>query len=307
MMSKSYLNSRQPILDKIVFFCAVIRAGSFKDASKAQGLSAAAGSRWVKELEEIIGVELVKRSTRQLRTTQAGQELYERFQQILPEVNTAIEDVQNLADTLQGEIRISSTPLFAKQYLTDIISQYMLLHPKVDFKLFIEAGDFDPLNIDFAFRANASYTGEKETDSLLVKRHLLSEPLYLCASPSYLNDFGSPNTPEELKSHRCLYARTLLGGNRWCFELEGSPAIVTIKDALECDNSEILLDLALRGAGIAYLPESIVRVHIESGALVSVMNSYLRATFDINMYFRPRKPMPERCRQFKTFLLASLS
>ncbi|WED26337.1 LysR family transcriptional regulator [Vibrio sp. DW001] len=306
-MSKHHLNSRQPILDKIVFFCAVIRTGSFKAASNEQGLSPAAGSRWVKELEEIIGVELIKRSTRQLVATQAGQKLYQRFNGLLPDINTAIEEVQNLAETLQGEIRISSTPLFAKQYLTDIISRYMQLHPKVDFKLFIEAGDFDALNIDFAFRANASYVGEQQIDSLLVKRHLLSEPLYLCASPSYLQSFGPPDNPEQLKSHRCLYARTLLGGNRWCFELDGRPTIVTIKDALECDNSEILLDFSLRGAGIAYLPESIVKEHIQNQNLISVLDNYLCATFDINMYYRPRKPMPERCSQFKSFLIEHIS
>lgn len=306
-MPKNYLNSRQPILDKVVFFCAVIRVGSFKEASAEQGISAAAGSRWVKELEEIIGVELIKRSTRQLVATQAGLQLFQRFNGILPEINTVIEDVQNLAETLQGEIRISSTPLFAKQYLTDIISQYMQLYPNVDFKLFIEAGDFEPLTTDFAFRANASYAGEHQADSLLVKRHLLSEPLYLCASSSYLQRFGAPNNPNELNNHRCLYARTLLGGSRWCFELDGQPTIVTIKDALECDNSEILLDFALHGAGIAYLPESIVKQHIVNKELISVMGNYLCATFDINMYYRPRKPMPERCTQFKSFLIEQIS
>lgn len=306
-MSKSYLNSRQPILDKIVFFCAVIRTASFKDASAEQGISPAAGSRWVKELEEVIGVELVKRSTRQLVATQAGQHLYDRFSSLLPEISSVIADVQNLAETLQGEIRISSTPLFAKQYLTDIISKYMLLHPKVDFKVFIEAGEFDPLGIDFAFRATASYVGEQEPDSLLVKKHLLSEPLFLCASSSYLQEYGSPSEPNDLKNHRCLYARTLLGGHRWCFELNGKPTIVTIKDAMECDNSEILLDLALRGAGIAYLPESIVKEHIKKQDLVSVMSNYLCATFDINMYYRPRRPMPERCNQFKSFLIEQVS
>lgn len=306
-MSLHYLSSRQPIIDKMVFFCAVLDAGSFREAASKQGISPAAGSRWVKELEEVLNIELIKRSTRQLTPTQAGQLLYQRLSQILPEINATIEEVQNLAELQQGEIRISSTPLFARQYLSKIISEYMLLHPKVDFKVFIEAGDFDPLTIDFAFRAEATYIGETPQDSLLVRRKLLSEPLYLCASPRYLEKMPPPQHPEELMQHRCLYARTLLGGNRWGFSLNNIATVVEIKDALECDNSEMLCDLALQGAGIAYLPHSVIHHHLQQKQLINVMSDYQCANFDIYMYFRPRHPMPERCAQFKQYLIDALN
>ncbi len=220
-MSYDLLSSRQPILDKIVFFCAVIRCGSFKEACLQQGISTAAGSRWVKELEEAMSVELVKRSTRQIAATQAGQMLFERFSPLLPELRSLCEEVQNFAEEQRGEIKLSSTPLFARQYLTKIVAEYIEMHPQVNFKIFIEAGSFDPLNIDFTFRASASYQGEQEEDSLLIRRKLLSEPLYLCASPHYLITHGIPKTPDELSQHRCLYAQTLVGENKWCFQRNG--------------------------------------------------------------------------------------
>lgn len=71
-MAGPLLSSRQPILDKILFFCVVMQTGSFKEASQRQGISAAAGSRWVKELEETLSVELIKRSTRQLARPKLG-------------------------------------------------------------------------------------------------------------------------------------------------------------------------------------------------------------------------------------------
>lgn len=302
-MTSKLLSSRQPILDKIVFFCAVIRSGSFREAAQQQGLSPAAGSRWVKELEDAMSVELIKRSTRQLVATQAGQLLYERFSPLLPDINNLCEEVQNLAAEQQGEIKISSTPLFARQYLTKIVAEYMEMHPQVHFRIFIEAGDFDPLNIDFAFRATANYDGHIAPDSLLVRRRILTEPLYLCASHTYLQDHGTPQTPEYLTQHRCLYARTLLGGNRWSFELNGKQEFVTIQDTLECDNSEMLLDLAMEHAGIAYLPHSLVHRCIESGDLIQIMPEYRCASFDIDLFYRPRSPMPERCHRFKQYLL----
>lgn len=302
-MSKNLLSSRQPILDKIVFFCAVVQSGSFREASIQQGLSPAAGSRWVKELEEALSVELIKRSTRQLVATQAGQLLYDRFAPLLPDINSLCEEVQNLAEEQQGEIRISSTPLFARQYLTKIVAEYMQKHPKVNFRIFIEAGEFDPLTIDFAFRASASYEGERDIDSLLVRKRLLRETLYLCASPEYIKQYGEPVNPEQLKQHRCLYAKTLLSGNRWCFEYQGDSEIVTIQDTLECDNSEMLLDLALEHAGVAYLPHSLVHPALESGELCQIMANYHCASFDVDMFYRPRSPMPERCTGFKQYLV----
>lgn len=301
-MASNLLSSRQPILDKIVFFCAVIQSGSFRQAAEQQGISAAAGSRWVKELEQAMSVELIKRSTRQLVATQAGQLLYERFAPILPDINSLCEEVQNLAEQQQGEIRLSSTPLFARQYLTKIVAEYMQLHPQVHFKIFIEAGEFDPLKVDFAFRASASYQGESLDDCLLVKKRLLREPLYLCASGPYLAEHGMPTNPDELGKHRCLYARTLVGGNRWCFERHGDMTMVTIRDTLECDNSEMLLDLALEHAGVAYLPHSLVSAQIASGELQHIMQDYQCASFDIDLIFRPRTPMPERCNGFKHYL-----
>ncbi len=256
----------------------------------------------MKELEESLSVELIKRSTRQLVTTQAGQLLYDKFAPLLPDIASLCEEVQNLAEEQQGEIKLSSTPLFARQYLTKIVAEYMTLHPKVNFKIFIEAGEFDPLNVDFAFRASASYQGEPEQDSLLVKRRLLREPLYLCASKYYLEQHGMPEKPQDLSQHRCLYARTLVGGNRWCFEFQANVEIVTICDTLECDNSEMLLDLALEHAGIAYLPHSLVSDSIERGELVHILQDHQCASFDINMFYRPRSPMPERCSGFKEYL-----
>ncbi|MEF1290425.1 LysR family transcriptional regulator [Vibrio sp. M260118] len=301
-MTTHLLSSRQPILDKIVFFCAVVRLGSFREASTQQGISPAAGSRWVKELEEAMSVELIKRSTRHLVATQAGQLLYERFSPLLPDIHSLCEEVQNLAEEQRGEIKLSSTPLFARQYLTKIVAEYIEMHPQVNFKIFIEAGEFDPLSVDFAFRASASYQGEPEQDSLLIRRRMLREPLYLCASPNYLEKHGTPNNPSELSLHRCLYASTLVGGNKWCFEHSGTTEVATIRDTIECDNSEILLDLSLAQAGIAYLPHSLVSSQLKHGELQHIMQDYQCASFDVDIFFRPRTPMPERCAGFKDYL-----
>lgn len=302
-MTMNMLSSRKPILDKMVFFCVVLKAGSFREAANQQGISPAAASRWVKELEESMSVELLKRNTRKLVATQAGELLYQRFAPLLPDIHSLCEEVLNLADEQQGEIKLSSTPLFARQYLTKIVAEYMDKFPLVNFKIFIEAGEFDPLSVDFAFRATASFNGDLAQDSLLIRRCLIQEPLYLCASPNYLVQNGTPQSPTELQAYRCLYAQTLLDGNRWAFGRNKKTEMVTIKDSLQCDNSEMLLDLAIQSGGIAYLPHSLVVSSLADGKLIQILPSYQCASFDVDLIYRPRSPMPERCAAFKHYLL----
>ncbi|EAS45326.1 LysR family transcriptional regulator [Photobacterium profundum] len=297
------INPRQQQLNKIAFFCSVIQNGSFREAAEEWGISAAAASRWIKELETLMAVELIKRSTRQLVPTDAGELLYQRFSTLLPEIDTICSEVESMADEQRGVITISSTPLFASYYLREIIAEYMEMHPKVNFRLFIEAGETDPLYVDFIIRAKATNRETEEKDSLLIRRPLLSEPLYACAAPSYLARCGTPVEPEELGDHRCLYASSLVGGNRWYFCLDGVNRAVTISDALECDNSEILRDLAIRGAGVAYLPYSVIRGALADGRLKVFLTDFVASRFDINLYFRPRHPMSVRCKTFKDYML----
>ncbi|UXI02951.1 LysR family transcriptional regulator [Photobacterium sp. TY1-4] len=297
------IHPRQQQLDKIVFFCSVLQHGSFREAAEAWGISAAAASRWVKELETLMAVELIKRSTRQLVPTDAGEVLYRRFSSLLPEIDTICAEVESMADEQRGVISISSTPLFAAYFLREIITEYMEMHPQVNFRLFIEAGEVDPLHVDFIIRAKATNRETEEKDSLLIRRLLLSEPLFACAAPSYLARCGIPTEPEALREHRCLYASSLVGGNRWYFCLDGVNRAVTISDALECDNSEILRDMAIRGAGVAYLPHSVVREALADGRLKVLLTDFVASQFDINLYFRPRHPMPTRCQAFKDYLL----
>ena len=160
------------MLDKVVFFLHVIRAGSLSEAAKQYGISASAASRWINELEESMGVSLIKRTTRKISPTQAGQRLYDRFNQINNQINDIFDEVQNLSHEDRGTIRVASTPLYAKHYLATIIGEYVQLHPEVNFVVLETAFDVDHTHdVDFAIRANATYRGLQDKDSLLVKRN----------------------------------------------------------------------------------------------------------------------------------------
>ncbi|MCG7586463.1 LysR family transcriptional regulator [Photobacterium sp. OFAV2-7] len=292
------------MLDKVVFFLHVIRSGSISEAAKKNGISASAASRWLNELEENMGVSLLKRTTRKISPTQAGQRLYDRFSLIHTEIDDVFNEVQNLSNGDKGTIKIASTPLFAKHYLSQIIGEYLQEHPSVNFVVLETAFEVDHVHdVDFAIRANATYRGFQDKDSLLVKRSLLREPLIACCSPEYIKQFGEPTVPNDLTQHLCLYATTLVGGNKWIFELDGEYNSVEISQTVEADDSEVLKNIALAHGGIAYLPYSLIGSEIAKGNLVPVLKNYVSSEFELNLYFKPRKYMPARCANFKDYLI----
>ncbi|PSW20670.1 LysR family transcriptional regulator [Photobacterium sanctipauli] len=296
------------MLDKVVFFLHVVRTGSISEAAKINNMSPSAASRWLNELEENMGVSLLKRTTRKITPTQAGQRLYEQFSLIHTQIDDVFNEVQNMSSEYKGTIKIASTPLFAKHYLSQIIGEYVQLHPSINFVVLETAFEVDHVHdVDFAIRANATYRGFQDKDSLLVKRPLLKEPLMACCSPSYISKYGKPKVPNDLKDHQCLYATTLVGGNRWIFELDGEHTSVEITQTVEADDSEILRNIAIAGGGIAYLPISLICNEIKKGKLIPVLENYISSEFELNLYFKPRKYMPARCVNFKDYLIARVT
>lgn len=292
------------MLDKIVFFLHVVRCNSVTDAAKQYGISPSAGSRWLTELEENMGVSLVKRTTRKITPTQAGKLLFKQFSHINNQITDAINEIKNLGNDDIGTIRIASTPLFAKHFLSKIIGEYISDNPTINFVVIETAFEVDNVHdVDFAIRANATYRGFQNKDSLLVKRSLFSEPLKACCSPSYIQRYGEPIIPHDLKKHLCLFATTLVGGNKWIFEQNGEYNSVQIPRSVEVDDSEILKNIALAGGGIAYLPYSLIKQDLQDDRLVTVLNNYVSSEFELSLYYKPRKYMPVRCANFKDYLL----
>lgn len=292
------------MLDKTVFFMHVVRYGSISEAAKEFNISAATGSRWLKELEEELNVPLLVSTTRKSEPTEAGMLLYERFNSAYQNIKDIYKEVETANNTDRGVITIASTPLFSRNFLSKIIGEYLFICPEISFRIeetpYVDEKKND---IDFYIRASATYRGHMEPDSLLIKKTLFSYPLVVCCSPSYITSYGKPNSPEELKDHNCIYTSTLVGGNRWQFEVDNDITTIEIAKTVEIENSEFLKSVALAGGGIAYLPLPLVKKELVSGELVSILNDYIKSKFEISLWFRSAKCMPTRCIKFKDFLV----
>ena len=291
------------MLDKIEFFCSVVRLGSVGRASSEHRISVSAGSRWIAELESQLGMTLLHRTTRKVVASEAGMSLYERFLPVLKEADFAIEEIRGREEELCGQIRISSTPLFARNVLPPLISAYLQTHPGTRFKVVINPFQADVVDeYDFSVRAIASHIGKPGIPSGDTSLRLYSEPLVVIATQHYLADRGEVNTPDDLARHNCLFASSLVGGDRWEFRRGDKHDFFKIPDTVQCDDSEVLRTMALNHAGIACLPRQLVWQDLDNGSLVELLPDYIASTFDICLYYRKYEFMPKRVMHFKEYL-----
>lgn len=291
------------MLDKIEYFCSVVRLGSVGRASSEHRISVSAGSRWISELESQLGMTLLHRTTRKVVASEAGMSLYEKFSPILTSAESAIEEIRGKEEELCGQIRISSTPLFARNVLPHLISAYLRTHPGTRFKVVINPFQADVVDeYDFSVRAIANHIGKSGMPSGDTRLRLYSEPLVVIATQHYLATRAEVNTPDNLAHHNCLFASSLVGGDRWEFRRGDKHDFFKIPDTVQCDDSEVLRTMVLNHAGIACLPRQLVQTDIEKGHLVELLPDYIASTFDICLYYRKYEFMPKRVMHFKEYL-----
>ncbi|CCN46621.1 putative Bacterial regulatory protein, LysR [Vibrio nigripulchritudo MADA3029] len=292
------------MLDKMAFFVSVIRTGSISAAAREFELSVSAGSRWLQELEQHFGMTLCHRSNRLLTPTPAGQTLFDEFAPIVDNTEQIRRKLEGFQSETNGHINVACTPVYANHFLMDKISEYMKTHPKVTFNLNVTPWALDYSDkADLIISANAHYQGYRDRDVHLVRRELMSDPFIPVASPKYLEKHGKPNDPTDISEHQCLFATTLTGSNDWIFKKDKETLIVKVPKSLEVNDSDLLLQGVLKGAGIAYLPEFIVQPKLETGELIRLLDEYQTSQWSLNLYYQPQHKASPAAKLFKSFLL----
>ena len=207
-------------------FAAVARLGSFAAAAEELDISNTMCSKFIRDLESNLGARLINRTTRQLSLTEVGSTYHEKVIDILTEVEEAEQCVSELQNEPVGTLRIMSLPSFGSFHIARAIKGYKKQYPKVAIELNL-SDDFDNLvdrGMDLAFRV-----GELE-DSSVVALKISSSRLIVCASPDYLKENGTPQTPEALQDHVCLVtSNNVIFTPHWTFNIDGIKTEFDIK------------------------------------------------------------------------------
>lgn len=282
-------------------FATIAEEGSFARAAARLGVSPSALSQTLRGLEERLGLRLLNRTTRSVAPSEAGTRLLSRLLPVLADLDAALADVLTLRDKPSGSLRLNAPRLAALQCLAPIAAPFLAAYPDVALDIVVE----DRLVDIVAERFDAGIRlGEKvEKDMVAVK--LGDEPeMMVVAAPSYLQRFGAPRTPRELRHHRCINFRwpTDMSLYRWEFERGHEKLEVAVEGQLIVTEPVVATRAAADGLGIAYLFEYYVRPLLQSGGLVRLLEEWTPPFPGFYLYYPSRRQLPPPLRAFIDFV-----
>lgn len=283
------------IVDRITaseVFISIVERGSMVGAAQALGMSRSMVTRYLSQMEDWAGTQLLHRSTRKLKLTAAGQQVLEQTRQLL-DVAEAVPQTQAVnADSLQGAIRISCSQGLAQSALILVIQQYQQQHPKVSIDLHIsnEAVNLVEQRIDLALRITNTL------DPNIIARPLGRCDSVLCAAPSYLEQHGSPLNIEDLSQHNCLIYSNFGKQNLWQFSKGEEETAVPVSGTLSANESMLLLQACVDGMGIGHQPRDETQPYLDSGVLIELLPEYQPLSLGIYGIYRSRKNQPPALR-----------
>lgn len=280
-------------------FVRVVEAGSITAAAEHMGIAKSAVSRRLSELEERLGVQLFRRTTRRMNLTGTGRSLYERCVNILADVAEAEQAVSREHGNLQGHLRVALPLSFGLLQLGPAINAFLQAHPGVEFDLDFNDRQVDLLaeGFDLALRI-----GDLE-DSSLIARRLARIRSCVCASPEYLQRAGTPRQPEELAHHACLTYSLVPEPRVWRYhDAAGKAGSVRVASRLQANNGDFLHRAALEGQGIVLQPLFIVHRSLAEGRLLPLLTEYEWPATSAHALYPHTRHLSHRVRAFIDFL-----
>ena len=284
-------------------FAKVAESGSFSSAARLLGRSKAVVSKQVAMLESALSVQLLVRTTRQVRLTEVGRSYFERCVLVLAELDELESNVQQSQSSPRGVLRVAGPQTFAELHLSAAIREFLLRYPDLKVELVLTDRVVDL--VDHAFDV-AIRVGQLEDSSLLARRLAMSS-IVTCASPAYLARRGVPRTPEQLPTHDLVIDANLRQPGTWRFRRGARTVNVRVSGRLQVNSAVMVRHFLVSGAGIGLCPEFVVRDDLEAGRLVPLLAEF--SGYDLGVYavYPHTRHVPSRVRVFVDFLVDYLA
>ncbi len=279
-------------------FVAVVEQGGFTAAANQLHVSTSYVSRQVTRLEQRLDVRLLQRTTRKVRLTEMGQVYYERSREILDQLQALESEMADLQEKPRGLVRMTAAGEYAEQFVAPAVAEFVTMYPEVSIELdsSMHVVDIVEQGFDIAVRMSAL------SDSSLIARKVEPRRLMVCASPSYLQQHGRPNSPDDLRSHNCL----IFPDMAWRFKFPDSIREVKVRGTWISNNGRALVAAASRGLGIVRLSDYYFSRALETGELVTVLAQYEVDDAATWIIYPNRQHIPTRVRYLIEFLLENL-
>jgi DNA-binding transcriptional LysR family regulator len=284
-------------------FSTVVEAGSFVAAAESLGMSKAAVSRYVSELEQRLGVRLIHRTTRKLSLTPEGEVFLARCQDILSSIDASEAEISTRSVTVSGLLKVSVPVSFGIRHMAPLWHEFLDKHPQVnlDVQLADRVIDLVDEGFDLAVRI------ARLPDSSLISRQIASTRLVLCAAPNYLERKGIPKHPSELVEHDVVSYSLLATGDQWHFEGPEGPISVKVRPRMWSNNGDSCIASCVQGAGIQLQPTFLIEQELRRGALIEILPQFRAANLGIYAVYPTRKFVLPKVKALVEFLDARLA
>lgn len=284
------------------FFVSLATCGSLSGAARELGVSTAAVSKRLAQMEARLGLPLVNRTTRRMSLTPDGEVLLEHARRILDDIADLDQLLGASKGQPKGQLRVNATLGFGRLHVAPAISQYVLRYPEVDVQLQLSVRPppltDDQFDVCIRFGAPA--------DARVIAKKLANNRRLLCASPGYLAARGAPASPADLARHNCICIRQGDDAHgTWRLHRDGADGpgeTVKVRGNLATNDGEAAVNWALDGHGILLRAEWDVARYLDSGRLVQVLPQFLTPDADIYAVYPQHRQQSARVRTLVAFL-----
>ncbi|MFI8480334.1 LysR family transcriptional regulator [Pseudomonas sp. NPDC078700] len=284
----------------LTFFHVLALQGNLAAAARELGITPSAVSKRLAALEQRLGVRLVNRTTRSLSLTPEGEIYFRHASRIIGDIDAVEELVTSSRRQPKGLLRVNASMGFGRRYIGPALAAFIDRYPDVEAQLILSDRPMDLAanGLDIVIRFGAL------PDAGFHARRIASNRRMLCASPLYLERFGTPERLHDLANHNCIFLRQNDGTHGvWDF-VEGSRTRgVKVRSNLSCNDGEVVLNWALEGRGILLRAEWDIARYVRSGRLRLVLDDLQPAPADVYAIYSEQHQLSAKIRHFIDFLV----
>ncbi|WP_300035348.1 LysR family transcriptional regulator [uncultured Roseobacter sp.] len=279
-------------IDGMRTFAAVAAEQSFTGGANRLGISTKLASKYVRQLEERLGAQLLHRTTRSVTLTETGRAYYDRCLPLLDQFDELEGLVQDKQSELAGPVRITAPTGFGSTHLVDALRPFQSAHPRVEIEL--NLSDHHVSVVEQGFDLAIRF-GDLQ-DSTLVARKLLDMRIICCASPEYLASHGMPDTPEALTEHNCLLQSAGSTTDHWTFFVDNQTKAIPVRGSFRANSPMAVARMAAGGLGIGRVPLYTARPLISDGRLQVLFETHESPPIGLHAVYPPGRHLTARIR-----------
>ena len=291
-------------LTDIAVFVQVVESGSFTAAAERLDISKSVVSKYVTRLEDYLGARLLNRTTRRLSLTEVGRVFYDRSRKGLADIEDAQLEVSRLQAEPRGTLRINVPMSFGILHVAPALPEFQRQYPDLTVDMNLDDRKVDVIEEGFDVSVRIS----ELPDSSLVARRIAPCRHAVVASPSYLEQHGTPRSPEDLHDHNIINYRYQESANKWHFQSKDTKSIsVDVSGSLITNNSLAIRESIREGIGITRTPTFVVGKDVQEGRLVKVLTGYETLEVQIFLVYPQRRHLAPKVRAFVDFMAERIS